>query len=146
MSSHRRPSGAAPIDAADVVYRRASEGATRRNVSAVLSDTISVRDFGAVGDCFCTRGARPPLTEGGLAWPGWYEEACCPHDDTAAFITALAAVSDSEGVHQVEGKGYIRSLEHGLPARRVGLREPRVEAVDDEPVLLAPLSNLYCIQ
>jgi hypothetical protein len=28
-------------------------------------------------------------------------------------------------------------LEHGLPARRVGLKQPTVEAVDDEPVLVS---------
>ena len=36
----------------------------------------------------------------------------------------------------MEGHGYIRYLEHGLPVRRTGLREPRVEVVDEEPVLL----------
>lgn len=39
-------------------------------------------------------------------------------------------------VLQVEGLGYIQKLEHGLPVRRTGLREPRVEVVDEEPVLL----------
>jgi hypothetical protein len=37
---------------------------------------------------------------------------------------------------QVEGLGYIKKLEHGLPVRRSGLRDPRIEAVDEEPVLL----------
>eukprot|EP01045_Picozoa_sp_COSAG04_P005523 COSAG04_NODE_257_length_18753_cov_7.516857_8_plen_1972_part_00 len=88
----------APIDAAGVVYRASCKGATLRNLSAVLSDTLSVRDFGAQGDCFCTRGADPPYTDGGLPWPGWYEGSCCPHDDTDAFIAALAAVPDTTPV------------------------------------------------
>lgn len=40
-------------------------------------------------------------------------------------------------VLQVEGLGYIKNLEHGLPSRRIGLIEKRVEAVDDEPTLLS---------
>jgi hypothetical protein len=39
---------------------------------------------------------------------------------------------------QVEGNGYIRHLEHGLPVRRQGLgNHAGVEAVDEVPILLA---------
>ena len=37
---------------------------------------------------------------------------------------------------QVEGAGYIKNLEHGLPVRRAGLADSAVEAVDEEPRLL----------
>ena len=43
---------------------------------------------------------------------------------------------DSTVVLQVEGLGYIKSLEHGMPARQIGSRDSRVEAIHDEPVLI----------
>ena len=44
---------------------------------------------------------------------------------------------DTTVVLQVEGLGYIKSLEHGMPSRKVGTRDSRLEAVDDEPTLIS---------
>ena len=46
------------------------------------------------------------------------------------------SVAGSVPVLQVEGSGFIKHLEHGLPVTRKGLKDTRIEAVDDEPVLL----------
>jgi hypothetical protein len=45
-------------------------------------------------------------------------------------------VAGSVPVLQIEGPGYIKHLEHGLPVTRKGLHDARIESVDDEPVLL----------
>ena len=42
---------------------------------------------------------------------------------------------------QVEGSGYIRNLSHGLPHRRLGLADPGVETVDEEPVVLSGVDS-----
>ena len=46
------------------------------------------------------------------------------------------SVAGSVPVLQVEGSGFIKHLEHGLPVKRKGLKDARIEGVDDEPVLL----------
>ena len=38
-------------------------------------------------------------------------------------------VAGSAPVLQIEGPGYIKHLEHGLPVTRKGLRDARIEAV-----------------
>ena len=63
-----------------------------RTLSRVLADRVSVRDFGAFGDCGCRD----------QAWA----ETCCPHDDTAAFAAALSTGDDvyvPPGVYRIDG-------------------------------------------
>ena len=63
-----------------------------RTLSRVLADRVSVRDFGAFGDCGCRD----------QAWA----ETCCPHDDTAAFAAALGTGDDvyvPPGVYRLDG-------------------------------------------
>ena len=43
------------------------------------------------------------------------------------------SVAGSVPVLQVEGSGFIKHLEHGLPVTRKGLKDARIEAVEDEP-------------
>ena len=96
-------------------------GSTARTLSRALADRVSVRDFGAAGDCSCRNGA--------------WEEACCPTDDTAAFMAALASGDDvfvPPGSYRIDGTvefGGTMVLAGGAALRRVnisGNRDPVV--------------------
>ena len=52
------------------------------------------------------------------------------------FSRATSETFPVPQVLQVEGAGFIKNLEHGLPVRRAGLADSAVEAVDEEPRLL----------
>ena len=63
-----------------------------RTLSHALSDTVSVRDFGAFGDCTC--------------YADVWQQHCCPHDDTAAFNLALTTGVDvyvPAGNYRIDG-------------------------------------------
>eukprot|EP01050_Picozoa_sp_SAG11_P034115 SAG11_NODE_11907_length_732_cov_1.134281_2_plen_148_part_01 len=56
--------------------------------------------------------------------------------DVSPSTTTAAPKLEWDYQLQVEGSGYIRNLSHGLPHRRLGIADPAVEAVDEEPVVL----------
>ena len=74
-----------------------------------------------------------------------------PRADASSSMTTAAPKLEWDYQLQVEGSGYIRNLSHGLPHRRLGLANPAVEAVDEEPVVLSGvdshllrIANLAC--
>jgi hypothetical protein len=119
------------IDAAAVTYQAPGVAAAERNVSAALSDMISVLDFGAKGSCLCEQQNMP------------MSASCCPDDDTAAFTAAIAAspsVFVPPGSYRIDSTVHIAggtrlSLSGGASLMRTNL------STSSEPVVL--LSGWY---
>ena len=98
QSGHPRPS-TNPI----VEYSGPTLASVPRNLSDVLAETISVRDFGAKGDCLCKHSStRSSSSRSGSSTedeelvppaPPPFSVTCCPHDDTASFTAALKAAA-----------------------------------------------------
>ncbi len=136
---HRKNSGLADvglktddsIDASSVTYRAPGKAAQERNVSAALSDKVSVLDFGAQANCLCQRLKLP------------MDALCCPDDDTAAFTAALAAAASvfvPPGSYRIDSTIHISgstrlSLSGGASLLRTNL------SASHEPVVL--LSGWY---
>lgn len=133
---------AAPAPTTDQIsYLHSGANATTRTLTSVLGERLSVRDFGATGDCLPA--GRDVVTN-----------ASCAVDDTPAFVAALvwlkAARWDGGALHVPPGEyridgtvnlyGASMHLQYGARLKRVRLKEV-AQSSNSAPVVRLATAN-----